>query len=181
MVTRPRIRFARFTVASAIATTITQLVLVAEYAVGTGDALTASTVAFLAGAVPHFVLVRYWAWAEHDPSKLGRQLTGYLAVTALGGVASIGLTTLTEPLVTTLAPDWQVILLSVAYLVASGPVFLVKFVVLDRLFAASPSRTPRESTTADPRVARSGPASWPFATGESATPAIAKVQLAGRE
>lgn len=181
MVTRPRIRFARFTVASAIATTITQVVLVAGYAFGPADALTASTVAFLAGAVPHFLMVRYWAWAEHDPSQLGRQLTGYLVVTVVGGVASIGLTTLTEPLVTTLAPAWPAVLLSVAYLLASGPVFLAKYFVLDRLFAASPSLPPRESIVPDTRVARSEPASWALATVESDVPPRAKVQLAGRE
>jgi putative flippase GtrA len=148
MVPRPRIRFARFTVASAIATTITQLVFVTGYSFGPNDALTVSTVAFAAGTVPHFLMVRYWAWAEHDPSRLGRQLTGYLVVTVAGGAASIGLATLAEPLVATLDPDWQAVLLSAAYLAASGPVFLAKFFVFDRIFATPPAEPVRKAVAA---------------------------------
>lgn len=150
-----RIRFARFTVASAIATGITQLVLVGVYSLGTVDALTASSLAFLAGAVPHFLLVRYWAWRASEPSRLSQQLTGYLVVTLVGGVASIGLTTLTEPMLTALDQDWQALLLAAAYLVAGIPVFLVKFAVFDRLFARAAQ--PAYAATSSTRVRAPNP------------------------
>ncbi len=134
-----RIRLARFTVASAIATGISQVVLLVVYGWTTVDATTASTIAFLAGSVPHFLMVRYWAWPA---GKLRSQLTTYLTVTLIGGVASIALTTLAEQLVLPLLPSggWQAIALTLSYLAASGPVFLAKFAIFDRVFAARTQR-----------------------------------------
>ncbi|MFC4853240.1 GtrA family protein [Actinophytocola glycyrrhizae] len=144
----PRIRLARFTVASGIATGISQVVLLAVYGLTSVDATTASTVAFLAGSVPHFLMVRYWAWPA---GKLRSQLTTYLTVTLVGGVASIALTTAAEALVLPLLPSrWQPVALTLSYLAASGPVFLAKFAVFDRVFAA---RTRRYRPLATPATA----------------------------
>jgi putative flippase GtrA len=135
----PRIRLARFTVASAIATGISQIVLLAVYGWTSVDATTASTVAFLAGSLPHFLMVRYWAWPQ---GKLRSQLTTYLTVTLIGGVASIALTTAAEKMVLPLLPSgWQPIALTLSYLAASGPVFLAKFAVFDRVFATRTRRS----------------------------------------
>lgn len=141
----PRIRLARFSVASAVATGLSQVVLLAVYGLGSTDATTASTIAFLAGSVPHFLMVRYWAW---PPGKLRAQLTTYLTVTMIGGVASIALTTAAEELVLPLLPSaWQPLALTLSYLAASGPVFVAKFAIFDRVFATrtrppAPLRTP---------------------------------------
>lgn len=142
-----RIRLARFTVASAIATGISQVVLLVVYGLTTVDATTASTIAFLAGSVPHFLLVRHWAW---PPGKLRAQLTTYLTVTLTGGLASIALTTAAEKFVLPLLPSggWQAAALTVSYLAASGPVFLAKFVIFDRVFATS--KKPDQPTTRRP-------------------------------
>ncbi|MGB3441857.1 MAG: GtrA family protein [Actinophytocola sp.] len=145
----PRIRLARFTVASAIATGISQIVLLVVYGWTSVDATTASTIAFLAGSAPHFLMVRYWAWPS---GKLRAQLTTYLTVTMIGGVASIALTTAAEHLVLPLLPSgWQPVALTLSYLAASGPVFLAKFAVFDRVFAERtrtyhPAPTPATAT-----------------------------------
>ena len=141
----PRIRLARFSVASAVATGISQVVLLVVYSWTHVDATTASTVAVLAGSVPHFLMVRYWAW---PPGKLRAQLTTYLTVTLIGGVASIALTTAAEMLVLPLLPSgWRPVALTLSYLAASGPVFVAKFAIFDRVFATRP-RTPQLRTTA---------------------------------
>ena len=133
-----RIRLARYTVASAIATGLSQVVLLVVYGWTSLDATTASTIAFLAGSVPHFLMVRYWAW---PPGKLRAQLATYLTVTMVGGVASIALTTAAERLVLPLLPaGWQPVALTLSYLAASGPVFLAKFAIFDRVFAARTQR-----------------------------------------
>jgi putative flippase GtrA len=133
-----RIRLARFTVASAIATGLSQVVLLMVYSWTDLDAMTASTIAFLAGSVPHFLMVRYWAW---PPGKLHSQLATYLTVTLLGGVGSIGLTTAAESLVLPFLPaGWQPLALTLSYLAASGPVFVAKFAIFDRVFAARAAR-----------------------------------------
>src|ERR1044071_2477037 len=115
----PSRRLARFTVASAIATGISQVVLLVVYSWTTVDATTASTIAFLAGSVPHFLMVRYWAW---PPGKLRSQLTTYLTVTLIGGVASIALTTLAEQLVLPLLPEggWQAVALTLSSLAGAA-------------------------------------------------------------
>lgn len=134
----PRIRLARFSVASAIATGISQVVLLVLYGWTALDATTASTIAFLAGSVPHFLMVRYWAW---PPGRLHAQLATYLTVTLVGGVASIALTTAAEWLVLPLlSAGWQPVALTLSYLAASGPVFVAKFAIFDRVFAARAQR-----------------------------------------
>jgi putative flippase GtrA len=138
---RTRIRLARFSVASAIATGLSQVVLIVVYSWTTLDATTASTIAFLAGSVPHFLMVRYWAWPA---GKLRSQLTTYLTVTLAGGVASIALTTAAESLVLPLLSEgWRPVALTLSYLAASGPVFLAKFAVFDRVFATRAQRAYR--------------------------------------
>ncbi len=133
-----RVRLARFTVASAIATGISQVVLLAVYGWTAVDATVASTIAFLAGSVPHFLMVRYWAW---PPGKLRAQLATYLTVTLVGGLASIGLTTAAEALVLPLLSEgWRPVALTLSYLAASGPVFVAKFAIFDRVFAARAER-----------------------------------------
>ena len=145
-----RIRLARFSVASVIATAISQLVLLTVYWVGWTDAAAASTLAFLVGSVPHFLMVRYWAWRDTDPGRLRHQLTTYFTVTLVGGIASIALTTLTEFLLVPLVSGqgWRAVVLTLSYLAASGPVFLVKFALFDRAFANRTRRlTPDTDST----------------------------------
>ena len=145
-----RIRLARFSVASVIATAISQLVLLTVYWVGWTDAAAASTLAFLVGSVPHFLMVRYWAWRDTDPGRLRHQLTTYFTVTLVGGIASIALTTLTEFLLVPLVSGqgWRAVVLTLSYLAASGPVFLVKFALFDRAFAHRTRRlTPDTDST----------------------------------
>jgi putative flippase GtrA len=134
---RPRASrvFGKFTVASLAATGFSQLVLTWLYAGGTG-ALAASTLAFLAGAVPHFVLTRWWAWGARGPERLRAQLLTYVVVTAAGGVVSILMTGGAEWLVSLWMPERvdRTIWLSVAYLLSGAPVFVLKFWALDRVF-----------------------------------------------
>lgn len=123
--------------ASAIATGISQLVLLTVYWLGWTDAAAASTLAFLVGSVPHFLMLRYWAWRDTDPVRLRRQLSTYFTVTLLSGIVSIALTTLAEFLLLPLVSGqgWRAVALTLSYLAAGGPVFLVKFVLFDRVFA----------------------------------------------
>jgi putative flippase GtrA len=150
-----RIRLARFTVASVIATALSQLVLLTVYWVGWTDAAAASTLAFLVGSVPHFLMVRYWAWRDTDPGRLRHQLTTYFTVTLVGGVASIALTTLTEFLLVPLVSGqgWRAVVLTLSYLAASGPVFLVKFALFDRAFASRTQRSKADTSSIRVRAA----------------------------
>lgn len=132
-----RPRFTRYAVASLVATGITQLVLWALYAHATVGALTASTIGFVVGAVPHFAMIRWWAWGQRGRPRLTRQVVGYLVVTGLGGLVSVGFTTAADALLGPLVTDrgTRSLVLNLAYALGGLPVFVAKFAILDRLFA----------------------------------------------
>ncbi|GGS13390.1 GtrA family protein [Actinokineospora fastidiosa] len=141
-------RFTRYTVASLTATGITQLVLWVLYSQASVGALTASTIGFAAGALPHFVMIRWWAWGQRGRPRLTRQVVGYLVVTALGGLVSVGLTTLADALVGPMIDDRgsRTLVLNLAYVLGGLPVFVAKFALLDRLFGQPESDSARPTS-----------------------------------
>ena len=104
--------------------------------------------------MPHFLLVRYWAWRDTDPVRLRNQLSTYFTVTLIGGVASIALTTLAEFLLVPLVSGqgWRAVVLTLSYLAAGGPVFLVKFALFDRAFANRAPHRGRSRTGPTPVI-----------------------------
>ncbi|WP_253831226.1 GtrA family protein [Actinokineospora globicatena] len=132
-----RVRFTRYSVASLVATGISQLVLFALYGWGVLGALAASTAAFVVGAVPHFVMIRWWAWGQRGMPKLTRQVVGYLVVTLLGGLVSVVLTAGADWLIGPLVEDRaaRTLVLNVTYVLSGLPVFVAKYAFLDRVFA----------------------------------------------
>lgn len=157
---RLRLTFTKFAVASAVATAISQLVLIGEYWLLDADATTASTIAFLAGAVPHFLMLRHWAWGQRGRLGLRQHLLSYVAVTGAGGLLSVATTTLVDALVSPMITDRATLalVLNFAYLAGGLPVFLAKFFVLDKVFLASAARAGdqvacEESSSTSVRVA----------------------------
>ncbi|MBC6450349.1 GtrA family protein [Actinokineospora xionganensis] len=153
-VLRHRLRFSKYAVASLVATGITQLVLYGLYSGGL-DATSASTIGFVAGAVPHFVMIRWWAWGQRGMPRLTRQVVGYLVVTGLGGFVSVGLTTLAELVFSPLVVDRdaRTLVLIMAYLLGGLPVFVAKFAFLDRVFGQEYEATSSTSVRAANPVA----------------------------
>lgn len=130
--------------ASLLATGISQVVLLVMYGIWGSNAMTASTVAFLAGAVPHFLLIRRWAWGNKGASGRSREIVAYVVVTAAGGALSVGITTLMDWLLDPLVTDhgWKTISLIITYVASGAPVFLLKFFALDKVFRRPASTTP---------------------------------------
>jgi putative flippase GtrA len=137
-------RLARAAATSVAATVLSQVVLLAVLTTGGVPAL-ASTLAWAAGAVLNFVVTRRWVWGRTGRPRVRRELLPYLVVIGLGGLASIGLTTLAGALLTPLDlphPLW-VVLVDGAYVASYALVFVVKFTLLDRLvFGRGAARTP---------------------------------------
>ena len=130
--------------ASLLATGISQVVLLTLYWAWETDAMTASTIAFLVGAVPHFLLIRGWAWGNKGSAGRQAEIVAYVVVTAAGGVLSIGITTVMDLLLDPLIADrgWRTFSLVLAYLASGAPVFLLKFFALDKVFRRSTHHTP---------------------------------------
>jgi putative flippase GtrA len=137
-------RLARAAATSVAATVLSQVVLLAVLSTG-GAAALASTLAWAAGAVLNFVVTRRWVWGRTGRPRVRRELLPYLVVIGLGGLASIGLTTLAGSLLTplNLPHFWWVVLVDGAYVGSYALVFVVKFALLDRLvFGRGAARTP---------------------------------------
>lgn len=134
----------RYAAASIIAGVLSQLVFLVTYWFGALPAV-ASVVAFVAGAVPNYLMNRRWAWQRSDKPDPVRETLPYAVI--------IIVTALTAILVTTLADEWvvghvdshtwQVILVGAAFLGTYGVMFVLKFLLFDRLiFARRGAGTP---------------------------------------
>jgi putative flippase GtrA len=137
-------RLGRAAVTSVAATVVSQIALLAVLATG-GVPVLASTLAWAAGAVLNFVVTRRWVWGRTGRPRVRRELLPYLVVIGLGGLASVGLTTLAGSLLTPLnLPHlWWVVLVDGAYVASYALVFVVKFTLLDRLvFGRDAARSP---------------------------------------
>ena len=148
---RKRIRlWGRYTGASVVAGIISEVVFVAIYWF-TAAPPVASLLAFVAGAVPNYLMNRYWAWQRRGRPDRSRELLPYVVIVIVTALIAI--------LVTTAADRWvrehvtahalQVTLVAIAFLATYGTMFVLKFVLFDRfIFVDRAARTP--DTTSAP-------------------------------
>jgi putative flippase GtrA len=144
------VRFVRYTGSSAISTLASQLTLTGLYWLGGMSATAAGVLAFVAGAVPNYLLNRYWTWRRTGRPPVRGELLPYAAVVIGNGLVAVALTsamgTLVEPMVH--ARSVQALLLAVTYQSSYVVMFVVKFTMLDRLVfrrGAAPSPEPTRS------------------------------------
>lgn len=148
---RKRIRlWGRYTGASVVAGIISEVVFVAIYWF-TAAPPVASLLAFVEGAIPNYLMNRYWAWQRRGRPDRSRELLPYVVIVIVTALIAI--------LVTTAADRWvrehvtahalQVTLVAIAFLATYGTMFVLKFVLFDRfIFVDRAARTP--DTTSAP-------------------------------
>lgn len=140
----------RYTGASVVAGIISQTVFVIAYWLGAVP-LAASLLAFVAGAVPNYLMNRYWAWQQRGRPHRTKEVLPYVVIIVVTAIAAI--------LVTTAADRWvhshvsshamQVTLVAAAFLATYATMFVLKFLVFDRfIFVDRQARTP--GTTSAP-------------------------------
>jgi putative flippase GtrA len=140
----------RYTGASVVAGIISEVVFVVTYWFAAVP-LVASLIAFVAGAVPNYLMNRFWAWQRNGRPDRTREVLPYAAIVIV--------TALTAILVTTAADRWvrdhvdahalQVTLVAAAFLATYGTMFVMKFLLFDRfIFVDRAARTP--DTTSAP-------------------------------
>jgi putative flippase GtrA len=132
-----------------------------KYAIGSAVALTTSVVvfavmdwmgirtgidsaaAFIAGAIPNWILNRKWAWRMEGRAEFVREILAYTVISVLVWAASTWLTGNTQ--------DWarhhiaagdglRVIVTTAAYVFVQAVFFGVKFVIYDKWVFAGKSR-----------------------------------------
>lgn len=142
--------WSRYTAGSVIAGVISQLVFMLSYWFGAAP-VAAGVLAFVAGAVPNYVMNRRWAWRRTGKPHPVRETLPYAFIIICTALLAI--------LATTAADRWvvahvgshalQVFLVGAAYLGTYGAMFVLKFVLFDRLiFAGRGAGTPEPTSPA---------------------------------
>lgn len=138
-------RLSTYTAGSVIAAGCSELALVVCYGLlGMAPALS-STIAWLAGAIPNYWLNRSWTWQRRGRPSLRGELAPYVAI--------ILVTLALAALVTRGVDSWlrgqgasgttRTVLVAVAFLGVYVIMFVVRYLLLDRLFR---TRDQREET-----------------------------------
>lgn len=141
-------KVARYAIGSVIALITSVVVFAFLYWVGVHNTTIDSVAAFLAGAIPNWILNRKWAWEMTDRVDVIREVVGYTIVSVIALVASSAGTGWMQGLVTQrggllyVAPGTglRVILVTLAYVIVQALLFVVKFVVYDRWVFTGRSR-----------------------------------------
>jgi putative flippase GtrA len=132
----------RYAIGSVIALGTSVIVFALLYVIDSNTTLD-SIVAFVAGAVPNWILNRKWAWKMTDRVDVVREVVGYTIVSALSLVASSAGTGWTQhEIASHIAPGHglRVVLVTGSYVLVQALLFAVKFVVYDRWVFTGRSR-----------------------------------------
>jgi putative flippase GtrA len=140
-------RFIRYVLGSVLATAVSAVSFAVAYRILHAGPRLSSVTAFAAGALVNFVANRFWAWGRHQRLGLGRDLASYALIAVAIAAAASAATTLTEWLTRRagLGVNASAVLVEAAYFATYAAMFLVKFVLLDRLVFRS--RAQVENTT----------------------------------
>ena len=135
----------RYAAGSLVATGCSEVVLVIGYGLFGLGPQAASIVAWVAGAVPNYLLNRRWAWRGHGKAALLRQMLPYWVITLGTAALAIAATTAVDGWVrhSVSGRSERSLLLAVVYLAAYGFVFVIKFALFDGwVFSAKRSTSP---------------------------------------
>jgi putative flippase GtrA len=124
-------RITRYTLGSVVALLTSIVVFALLYGAGVGTT-PASVAAFLAGAVPNWVLNRRWAWNVRGRVAPGREIVGYAVISLLALLASSAGTAWTHHLVRGVSSNGlRVALVTLAYVVVQALLFGAKFLAYE--------------------------------------------------
>jgi putative flippase GtrA len=125
--------WARYSASSVVAVVVSQIAFALCYWLG-ASAVLATLVAWLAGAVPNYLLSRRWAWGRPG------QLLPYAMIVVGSAVTAALVTTATDHLVQGIdSHAWKTVLVTGSYFGTYGVLFILKFVLFDRLVFAKPA------------------------------------------
>jgi putative flippase GtrA len=145
------VRLGRYTLGSVVAIVTSEVVLIVCYGTGLLGTTASSAVAFVAGAIPNYVLNRSWAFGRRGKVRVGREVVLYV-ITSLVSFAAAALATGWASHWAKQSHDSHLVRIGVvaaAYLASYGVLFIAKFVVFQvYIFADSPADAARTSGAA---------------------------------
>ncbi|MQA16796.1 MAG: hypothetical protein GEV09_22465 [Pseudonocardiaceae bacterium] len=139
--------FPRFAAGSAVAFGCSEVTFLLLFGLLGASAALSGGVAFLAGAVPNFLLQRYWTWKRSGRIAVRGELLPYLAVIAVNGLLATAITAGVDRLFATALQHHgaRTALLGATFAACYVLLYVLKFVLLDRLvFGAEEARARRE-------------------------------------
>ena len=123
----------RYAAVSGVSTAVSQTVLAVLVATRSTGAVTANIIATMAGTFPSFELNRRWVWGKRGRRSIGGEMLPFAVLSATG----LGLSTLAVAVashhVEHFSTTTRTLTIQVASLTAFGIVWLLQFVVLDKV------------------------------------------------
>ena len=145
-----RARITRYTLGSMVAAATSAVVFAVFYVMGFGTT-TCSVVAFIAGAIPNWILNRRWAWRIEGRVAFGREIVAYVIVSMVTLFITSEATGWTQNQVQNIPAHHgiRVLLVTASYLAVFAILFAARFAVYEvwifsgrsRIRAAFRSRT----------------------------------------
>lgn len=125
-------RITRYALGSVVALATSIVVFAALYVIGAGTTV-CSVTAFVAGAVPNWILNRRWAWKLRGRVSIAREIVGYVVVSVVALVASSLATGWTQAQVKGIPAHHgiRVTLVTLSYVAVQGILFVLKFVAYE--------------------------------------------------
>jgi putative flippase GtrA len=128
-----------------VAAVTSLIVFAVAYGLGLGN-VPANVLAFLAGAVPNWILNRTWAWQRRGRVHVRREIILYAVVSALSLAASSAATGWADVEVPAVTANrtLQVLLVAGAYIATYGILFVAKYVLYELvIFVGAEDRSRR--------------------------------------
>jgi putative flippase GtrA len=127
-----RARITRYTLGSIVAAATSAIVFAVLYVTGFGTTA-CSIVAFIAGAVPNWILNRRWAWRVEGRIAFGREIVAYVIVSALTLFITAETTAWTQRHVQSIPAHHgiRVLLVTGSYLAVFAVLFAARFAVYE--------------------------------------------------
>lgn len=149
---RLAIRATKSLIGSVVATIVSEITFASCYGFGLLGTTACSAVAFVAGAIPNYILNRQWAWQRRGRVRVGREVVLYLVVSVVSFAASAVATGAMNHKAHRITSDHllKVALVSGAYLMTYVVLFGVKFALYEWVIFVDPSPTAAPSGAATP-------------------------------
>jgi putative flippase GtrA len=127
-----RARITRYTLGSMVAAGTSAIVFAALYVMGAGTTA-CSVVAFIAGAIPNWILNRRWAWRVEGQVAFGREIVAYVLVSAATLFITAEATGWTQRHVQNIPAHHgiRVLLVTASYLAVFALLFVARFAVYE--------------------------------------------------
>jgi putative flippase GtrA len=133
-------RMTRYALGSVVALITSVVVFALLLSIGVGTTVD-SVCAFVAGAVPNWVLNRRWAWRRSGRLNVGREVVGYAMISVLALLAASAATGWAHHAVRSVSGHGlRVALVTAAYVAVQALLFGLKFLAYDRWVFSEPSR-----------------------------------------